>query len=122
LKRVDLPENFSDDDDDKEEEDMEDGLDEGKDMIRVLVFSYGYLQSHPKCFNFIGEKNSDDEDDREQERLAKRFAKRARMNRLLDMYNGESQLSRSRLLDEDVTLQRDLKAIKVSLMSNTLIH
>jgi hypothetical protein len=35
------------------------------------------------------------------------------MNRIFDMQNGDSQFSRSRLLEEDVTLQRDLKAIKV---------
>ena len=66
----------------------------------------------------LGEKNSEDEDDREQERLAKRFAKRARMNRLLEMHNSDTQFSRSRLLDEDVTLQKDLKAIKVSCLAS----
>jgi len=35
------------------------------------------------------------------------------MNRLLEAYEGDSQFSRSRLIDEDETTQNDLKAIKV---------
>eukprot|EP00985_Skeletonema_marinoi_P020349 scaffold12075_cov131-Skeletonema_marinoi.AAC.5 len=81
-----LEENFSDDD---EEEDEDDGSGENKD--------------------------GDDDEDKEQDRLAKRFAKRARMNRILEAYEGDSQFSRSRLIDEDESTQNDLKAIKTSL-------
>jgi len=59
-------------------------------------------------------KDGDDDEDKEQDRLAKRFAKRARMNRILEAYEGDSQFSRSRLIDEDESTQNDLKAIKVS--------
>jgi hypothetical protein len=60
------------------------------------------------------QQDGDDNDEREQERLAKHFAKRARRNRILEEYAGDSQFSRSRLLDEDVTMQQDLKTIKTS--------
>mmetsp|Transcript_15255 Transcript_15255/g.25121 ORF Transcript_15255/g.25121 Transcript_15255/m.25121 type:complete len:1394 (-) Transcript_15255:3081-7262(-) len=81
-----LEENFSDD---EEEEDDEDGSGENKD--------------------------GDDDEDKEQDRLAKRFAKKARMNRILEAYEGDSQFSRSRLIDEDESTQNDLKAMKTSL-------
>ena len=58
--------------------------------------------------------NDEEADEREQERLAKHFEKRARRNRALDMFEGDSQFSRSRLIDEDVSMQQDLKTMKVS--------
>jgi len=65
-------------------------------------------------FSTAGEnKNGDDDEDKEQDRVAKRFAKRARMNRILEAYEGDNQFSRSRLIDEDESTQNDLKAIKV---------
>ncbi len=68
-----------------------------------------------QMFSSTGEnKEGDDDEDKEQDRLAKRFAKRARMNRILEAYEGDSQFSRSRLIDEDESTQNDLKAIKVS--------
>ena len=57
---------------------------------------------------------NEEEEEREQDRLAKRFAKRARMNRILEQYEGDSQFSRSRLIDEDESTQHDLKTMKVS--------
>lgn len=62
----------------------------------------------------------EDDEDREQDRLAKRFAKRARMNRILEAYEGDSEFTRSRLMDEDESMQHDLKKIKVSLNSFVL--
>jgi hypothetical protein len=62
------------------------------------------------------ERNNADEDDdenREQERLAKHFEKRARRNRILEEFEGDTQFSRSRLIDEDVSMQHDLKTMKV---------
>lgn len=65
-------------------------------------------------FSTAGEnKDGDDDEDKEQDRLAKRFAKKARMNRILEAYEGDSQFSRSRLIDEDESTQNDLKAMKV---------
>ena len=52
-------------------------------------------------------------EDRAQERLAKRFAKRARMNRLLEMYCDDAQFSQTRLMDEDEDLRKELKSIRV---------
>lgn len=57
--------------------------------------------------------NEDDEDNREQDRLAKYFEKRARRNRILEEFEGDTQFSRSRLIDEDVSMQQDLKTMKV---------
>jgi len=56
--------------------------------------------------------NEEDEEDLKQERIAKRFAKRARMNRLLEAHNDESQFSQSRLIDEDDNLKKELKSIR----------
>ena len=63
----------------------------------------------------VGEKksNDDNDDDKEQERIAKHFAKRARRNRILEEYEGHDEFSRSRLIDEDETTQKDLKMMKV---------
>ncbi|KAL3774780.1 hypothetical protein ACHAW5_002181 [Stephanodiscus triporus] len=58
--------------------------------------------------------DGDDNEEREQDRLAKYFSKRARRNRILEEFVGDSQFSRSRLIDEDVTMQQDLKSIKTS--------
>ena len=62
----------------------------------------------------LEQTNGDDDEDREQDRLAKHFAKKARRNRILEEFVGDSQFSRSRLIDEDVSTQQDLKTMKVS--------
>merc|ERR1712032_1675510 len=62
----------------------------------------------------VEQTNGDDEEDKEQERLAKHFDKRARRNRMLGEFEGDSQFSRSRLIDEDATMQQDLKIMKTS--------
>ena len=59
-------------------------------------------------------KTEEDKEEQEQERLAKHFAKRARRNRILDEYEGDSQFSRSRLIDEDESTQQDLKTRPLS--------
>ena len=64
------------------------------------------------------EGNPEDDEEKEQERLAKRFAKRARMNRILEAYEGDNEFSRSRLIDEDTSMQIELKTMKVHTRSN----
>lgn len=66
-------------------------------------------------FHFTEQNNAneDDDDNREQDRLAKYFEKRARRNRILEEFEGDTQFSRSRLIDEDVSMQQDLKTMKV---------
>jgi hypothetical protein len=59
--------------------------------------------------------DSDDEEERTQERLAKRFAKRARMQRLEEQYAESEEFSQQRLIDEDESMKQELKAMKVSL-------
>lgn len=54
-----------------------------------------------------------DEDEKEQERLAKRFAKRARMQRLLETYGEDDEFTQSRLIDEDNSMKIELKKMKV---------
>jgi len=58
--------------------------------------------------------NEEDEEDLKQERTAKRFVKRARMNRLLEAHNNETQFSQSRIIDDDNDLKKELKSIRVS--------
>ena len=107
-----LEENFSDDD---EEEDDEDGS--GEICVYYLLqslFCLYLIICFNQLFSIAGEnKDGDDDEDKEQDRLAKRFAKKARMNRILEAYEGDSQFSRSRLIDEDESTQNDLKAMKV---------
>ena len=62
-----------------------------------------------------GGAGSDAEEDREQERLAKRFAKRARMQRLIENHAGDEEFSQARLIDEDATMQKDLKSMRNAL-------
>lgn len=59
------------------------------------------------------EKNSDDEEDAEQENLAKRFARRARMNRLIALHGDDKEFSQGRRLDTDKQMQEELKSIRV---------
>lgn len=59
------------------------------------------------------EKNSDDEEDAEQENLAKRFARRARMNRLIALHGDDKEFSQGCRLDTDKQMQEELKSIRV---------
>lgn len=85
LNRTEIPEEeFSDSDQDEEEDDI-DAKDSGVEY---------------------------DEDDKEQQRLAKRFARRARMNRLLELHGDDEEFSQIRLIDQDQSMQLELKSIK----------
>jgi hypothetical protein len=65
--------------------------------------------------------NSDDEEEKTQERLAKRFAKRARMQRLEESHAESEEFSQQRLIDEDETMKLELKKMKVG-TSFSLFH
>ena len=65
--------------------------------------------------------NSDDEEEKTQERLAKRFAKRARMQRLEESHAESEEFSQQRLIDEDETMKLELKKMKVG-SSFCLLH
>jgi hypothetical protein len=60
------------------------------------------------------EKTEDGEDEEEklQERLNKRFAKRARMQRLEEMYADSQEFSQQRLMDEDPSMMLELQKMK----------
>ena len=60
-----------------------------------------------------GQANKDNNEDKDQEALARRFARRARMNRLLEEYGEDEEFSQRRLLDQDEELQKELKSIRV---------
>ena len=55
-----------------------------------------------------------DEEERTQERLAKRFAKRARMQRLVELHGDSQEFSQQRLIDEDESMKLELSKMKVS--------
>jgi len=57
-------------------------------------------------------QNVDDGEDVEQKNLAKRFARRARMNRLMEIYGDEKEFSQSGLLEQDEDMQKELKSIR----------
>jgi len=82
---IDLEENFSED----EEEDMQDGDDEAR------------------------KRTQEEQEEVEQELLAKRFAKRARMQRVIEAHAHEEEFSQSNLIDEDTTLKLELQKMKV---------
>lgn len=72
--------------------------------------------THLLCVFSIRLANGDspeDDEEKEQDRLAKQFAKRARMNRILEAYEGDDEFTRSRLIDEDATMHIELKTMKV---------
>lgn len=62
-------------------------------------------------------KQAIDDDEKEQERLAKRFAKRARMQRLIETHGHDEEFSQLRLIDEDETTRLELKMMKVCIRS-----
>jgi len=61
-----------------------------------------------------GPSNAEEQEEQEQERLAKRFAKRARMQRLIEAHGHEEEFSQSKLIDEDTNLKLELQRMKVS--------
>jgi len=65
--------------------------------------------------------NNMDEDEKEQERLAKQFAKRARMQRLLETYREDEEFTQSRLIDEDESMKSELRRMK-SVMAGSKRH
>ena len=60
-----------------------------------------------------GTKELEDVEELEQERLAKRFAKRARMHRLIEAHGHEQEFSQSKLIEEDLALKQELQKMKV---------
>jgi hypothetical protein len=58
--------------------------------------------------------DSEDEEEKTQERLAKRFTKRARIQRMEEMHAESEEFSQQRLIDEDETMKLELKKMKVS--------
>ena len=58
-------------------------------------------------------KSQQEQEEEENERVAKRFAKRARMQRLIEQYGEEEEFSQARLMDEDQSLKWELQNMKV---------
>jgi hypothetical protein len=65
--------------------------------------------------------SKEEEEEQEQERLAKRFAKRARMQRLIELHGHEAEFSQSKLMDEDVDLKLELQNMKVQSLAVLVI-
>jgi hypothetical protein len=59
-----------------------------------------------------GAENDEDAEEREQELLAKRFAKRARMQRLIETHGEDEEFSQLRLIDEDQSMKKELMSMK----------
>lgn len=58
--------------------------------------------------------NDEDLEEKEQERMAKRFTKRARMQRLIEAHGHEEEFSQMKLIEEDTTLKEELQNMKAS--------
>jgi hypothetical protein len=119
-------------DSDNEEEGVEKGADNEEDDEHVLLdkmlkarflhrstvegenFSDDEVDEDSNMINDAdGTTDQIDEEEKEQERLAKRFAKRARMQRLIEVHGHEAEFSESKLIDEDATLKAELQQMKV---------
>ncbi len=59
-------------------------------------------------------EQNEDNDERYQDLMAKRFARRARMNRLLEEYGEDKEFSQTPLLTQDESLRKELNSIRVS--------
>lgn len=81
-------------------------------VFAAILCGINGVADHPFFFVETGD-NSDDEEEKTQERLAKRFTKRARMQRMEDMYAESQEFSQQRMIDEDETMMEELKKIKV---------
>jgi hypothetical protein len=57
----------------------------------------------------------DNIEDKEQELMAKRFAKRARMQRLFEAHGQEEEFSQAKLIDDDAAMKLELQKMKVRL-------
>eukprot|EP00977_Amphora_coffeiformis_P006366 scaffold1353_cov161-Amphora_coffeaeformis.AAC.38 len=77
-------------------------------------FSEDEGQDEDNAGTASGEKDEDLEE-KEQERMAKRFTKRARMQRLIEAHGHEEEFSQMKLMEEDTTLKEELQKIKVIL-------
>lgn len=65
-----------------------------------------------------GDGNDDEDDDEQrcQDMLAKRFAKRARMQRLEEIYGESQEFSQRRLIDEDESMKEELSQMRNGLV------
>lgn len=79
--------------------DMEENFSEDEDEAEVVATG--------------DEEDSEAEEERTQERLAKRFTKRARMQRLEEEYADSQEFSQQRLIDEDESMRQELSQMKV---------
>ena len=88
----------------------------------MRMFAFGSTSNaHVLEIDAGNANNSDDEEEKTQERLAKRFAKRARMQRLEESHADTEEFSQQRLMDEDETMKLELKKMKVR-SSFRLLH
>lgn len=108
-----VQENFSSDE--EEEEDANEGMSVRGSLLCRVGFCCG-LTAFLSCIAAEENKDAVDEDEKEQERLAKRFSKRARMQRLIEEHGEDEEFSQLRLIDEDDTTRLELKMMKVSNM------
>ncbi len=116
-----------DSEDDAEKKDSDDEEeDENALLDKMLKDRFLHRSSVEVEEDFSGDEEDDDkesgdgdhvekqtEEEREQERLAKRFSKRARMQRLLDAHGHDEEFSRSKLIEDDEMIKADLQRMKV---------
>ena len=111
---------------DKPDDDEED--DEGALLDKMLKDRFLHRSSVEMEENFSEDEGEDDDnvgtggagendedlEEKEQERMAKRFTKRARMQRLIEAHGDDEEFSQMKLIEEDTTLKEELQKIKVS--------
>ena len=116
--------------DSEDEAEKRDSDDEEEDenllLDKMLKDRFLHRSSVEAEENFSGDEDDEDKDmgggdddakqteeEREQEKLAKRFSKRARMQRLIDTHGHDEEFSRSKLIDDDEMIKADLQRMKV---------
>ena len=78
-------------------------------------------EENPAAETEIGNQ-SDEEEERTQERLAKRFTKRARMQRMEEIYAESQEFSQQRMIDEDESMKLELQSMKVRKYKNMMVN
>mmetsp|Transcript_2456 Transcript_2456/g.4585 ORF Transcript_2456/g.4585 Transcript_2456/m.4585 type:complete len:1229 (+) Transcript_2456:47-3733(+) len=115
----------SDDDDDKPDTTGDDEIEDENLLLdsmlkdrflnRTNVPAEEFSDSDDEEESVQNDGNDDepeDDEDVEQELLAKRFARRARMNRLIEIYGANEEFSQGRLLDQSEELKQELRSIR----------
>ena len=116
----------SEDDEEEDEAALVDKMLKDRHLHRTDVdfeenFSDDEEESDEQERGETGTLDVEDEEERSQDILAKRFAKRARMQRIEEMYGESQEFSQRRLIDEDESMKEELSQMRNGLVRHRSI-